>query len=351
MPKRTKRKRQPQDKDNALNVFMSKPEIFADLFNAYIYNGKQVIQPDRLEPADRLLSEVIGNAKGQAKLTRYRDVFKAYRDKNATYILLGIENQMAIHYAMPLRNMIYDSLSLLARLRQKSAKHLALKDLKRPDEFLSRFAKTDHIDPVITITVYYGSDLWDGPYSLHEMMRFPDETLKSLVPNYFLNLIVPAKMGEEMLANLCTELREVFKCIRLSQNKEEFYAFILNEPRCQEMSYEAVQAINACTHANIKITQKGGKTNMCRAIIELKQDAYNEGYQKGCQAIIELKQDAYNEGFMKGEESGFMKGEESSMSRFTLKMFQNNYGIKEISEITGLTPSKIEQIIQAQQQG
>ena len=54
-------------------------------------------------------------------------------------------------------------------------------------------------------------------------------------------------------------------------------------------------------------------------------------------------------GFMKGEESGFMKGEESSMSRFTLKMFQNNYGIKEISEITGLTPSKIEQIIQAQQ--
>ena len=144
-----------------------------------------------------------------------------------------------------------------------------------------------------------------------------------------------------MLANLGTELREVFKCIRLSQNKEEFYAFILNEPRCQEMSYEAVQAINACTHANIKITQKGGKTNMCRAIIELKQDAYNEGYQKGCQAIIELKQDAYNE--------GFQKGEESSLSRFTLKMLQNNYGIKEISEVTGLTTSKIEQIIQAQQ--
>ena len=88
---------------------------------------------------------------------------------------------------------------------------------------------------------------------------------------------------------------------------------------------------------------------MCRAIIELKQDAYNEGYQKGCQAIIELKQDAYNEGYQKGEESGFQKGEESSLSRFTLKMLQNNYGIKEISEVTGLTTSKIEQIIQAQQ--
>ena len=68
-----------------------------------------------------------------------------------------------------------------------------------------------------------------------------------------------------------------------------------------------------------------------------------------CQAIIELKQDAYNEGYQKGEESGFQKGEESSLSRFTLKMLQNNYGIKEISEVTGLTTSKIEQIIQAQQ--
>ncbi|MBR4984774.1 MAG: hypothetical protein IKY83_03410, partial [Proteobacteria bacterium] len=150
MTKRTPSKRQPRNKDNAMNTFMAKPEIFADLFNAYIYGGKQVIKPECLEPADRLLSEVIGNAKSQTKLTRYRDVFKAYRDKHTTYILLGIENQMAIHYAMPLRNMIYDALSLLARLHQKSAKHLALKDLKRPDEFLSRFSKTDHIDPVIT---------------------------------------------------------------------------------------------------------------------------------------------------------------------------------------------------------
>ncbi|MBR4985900.1 MAG: hypothetical protein IKY83_09190, partial [Proteobacteria bacterium] len=96
--------------------------------------------------------------------------------------------------------------------------------------------------------------------------------------------------------------------------------------------------------------------------IESKQDAYNEGYQKG----IESKQDAYNEGyqkgeengfqkgeesgFQKGEESGFLKGEEKSSSRIALKMYQNKYDIKEISEMTGLTPAKIEQIIQANPQ-
>lgn len=32
------------------------------------------------------------------------------QNKEATYLLLGIENQTDIHYAMPVRNMIYDSL-------------------------------------------------------------------------------------------------------------------------------------------------------------------------------------------------------------------------------------------------
>ena len=31
-------------------------------------------------------------------------------DENADYLLLGIENQTEIHYAMPVRNMIYDAL-------------------------------------------------------------------------------------------------------------------------------------------------------------------------------------------------------------------------------------------------
>ncbi|MBQ9243761.1 MAG: hypothetical protein IJ165_11175 [Proteobacteria bacterium] len=117
MTKRTQRKCQTLDKDNALNTFLAMPEIFADLFNAVVFEGKQVILPENLEPADRLLSEVVGKGRNQAKITRYRDVFKAYRDENAAYILLGIESQTAIHYAMPLRNMIYDALSMLARLR------------------------------------------------------------------------------------------------------------------------------------------------------------------------------------------------------------------------------------------
>ena len=174
-----------------------------------------------------MLSEVVGNSWEQAKLTRYRDVFKAYRDKNAAYILLGVENQMAVHYAMPLRSMIYDAMSLLARQRQKSAEHIALKDLRQSDEYLSRFARNDRLEPVITLVVYFGLTPWDGPLSLHDMISFSDDVLRRFMPDYFINLVVPAKMGDEMLTKLNTELCEVFGCIRFAENKEEFDAYIL----------------------------------------------------------------------------------------------------------------------------
>ena len=34
----------------------------------------------------------------------------AMEDDRAAYLLLGIENQSDIHYAMPIRNMLYDAI-------------------------------------------------------------------------------------------------------------------------------------------------------------------------------------------------------------------------------------------------
>ena len=36
----------------AVRQWMGNPKRFADLFNATVFNGEQVIQPEELEPAD-----------------------------------------------------------------------------------------------------------------------------------------------------------------------------------------------------------------------------------------------------------------------------------------------------------
>ena len=39
-------------KDGITNKYVRENEIFADVFNFYIYNGKQVIDPEQLQPLD-----------------------------------------------------------------------------------------------------------------------------------------------------------------------------------------------------------------------------------------------------------------------------------------------------------
>ena len=315
------------DMDSVLNDFMGRPDIFADLFNARLYNGEQVIQADKLEAADRLFNTAIGDAGNQVKLVRQRDVLKAYRFGDTTYVLLGIENQTAVHYAMPLRNMIYDALAMIARMRQKAQAHLDARDLKTSGEFLSRFSKDDRLDLVITLVLYVGTDSWDGPRSLHEMIDFPDERLKQFVPNHFINLVIPASMEDGDLDLLGTELYEVFGCIRYAKDKEKLEDFILKRPRFKEMSYDAALAIQACTHTDLNITAKEEKIDMCQAIIDMKKEAYDSGWTEG-------------------HNSGWTEGKESTVVMTVLRMHEENCSPEFISKITGVSIKKIDKIIQ-----
>ena len=68
---------------------------------------------------------------------KYRDVFKilcAMEDENAVYLLLGVENQSNVHYAMPVKNMVYDSLEYAAQVQKTEASHKKARKEKNPKE-------------------------------------------------------------------------------------------------------------------------------------------------------------------------------------------------------------------------
>ncbi len=74
------------------------------------------------------------------------------------YVILGLENQSKIHYAMPLRHMIGDAFSYLKEYKELEAKNTKYKNYKTKHEFLSKFQKTDRLHPIVTICIYYGED-------------------------------------------------------------------------------------------------------------------------------------------------------------------------------------------------
>ena len=157
-------------------AYMRKYNIFADAFNYLIYEGKPVVDPERLREVDTTeIALPFGpqeNGQSNDLVQKYRDILKSavvMQEDEAAYILLGIENQTDIHYAMPVRNMIYDALQYGKQVADTAARHRrndkGSKKQHTNGEYLSGFYKEDALKPVITLVIHFGADEWDAPVS------------------------------------------------------------------------------------------------------------------------------------------------------------------------------------------
>ena len=113
--------------DALTKEYLSNNEIFADVFNYLIYDGQQRILPENL--IERDTSEItlpLGKRGELATIQKFRDILKgciAKEYKNTLYVLFGVENQSHIHYAMPVRNMLYDAINYSAQVNEKTKKY------------------------------------------------------------------------------------------------------------------------------------------------------------------------------------------------------------------------------------
>lgn len=131
-------------------------------------------------------------------------------------MILRLENQSKIHYAMPLRHMIGDAFSYLKEYKELEAKNKKYKNYKTKHEFLSKFQKTDRLHPIVTICIYYGEDEWDGPCSLIDMLDIPEE-FESLISDYKFNLIELRKSESLKFQN--EDVKTIFDICRFIYNR------------------------------------------------------------------------------------------------------------------------------------
>ncbi len=275
--------------DIVTKEYMRENAIFADAFNYLIYGGKKVIDPAGLTEVDTATSAV---GKKDA-LQKYRDVLKAAvikQDEKMSYVLLGVENQTDVHYAMPVRNAIYalqygKQVSDIAAGHRRSQKDYSG---KTGGEYLSGFLKEDHIKPVITLVIHFGAEEWDGPLSLHEMMPIRDMEILSYVENYRIHLIDPAKLTEEELNKFSTSMREVMGYIKYSNNKEKLLDFLRTDTH-KSIEMNAARVIKTITKTPIKISEEKEGIEMCQAIEELIAESETRGEVRGkAEGMIEM---------------------------------------------------------------
>ncbi|MDY5846896.1 MAG: Rpn family recombination-promoting nuclease/putative transposase [Bariatricus sp.] len=97
-------------------------------------------------------------------------------------------------------------------------------------KYLTGFYKDDRLIPVITVVVYFGSDTWNAPRSLHEMLSVQDPEILSLVPDYRINLFSPAEIKDEELDKLESNLKEVMLFIKYSKDKRKLQELTSQDP-------------------------------------------------------------------------------------------------------------------------
>ena len=197
-------------KDITQKNFEAYNDVFSDIVNGTLFDGREVIKPEALVDA---------TAKSQYKADdniiheQERDVAKYWTDKNC-YIrlaLLGVENQLAIDMDMPLRVIGYDGSSYRDEMNQ---------DEIVIDEETGKKHKIRHKRyPVVSIVLYFGKVPWKKPLSLYDVLEISDD-LKPFVNDYKINLIDVPRLTEEQVKKFTSDFQIIEDYfVQLNENK------------------------------------------------------------------------------------------------------------------------------------
>ena len=278
-------------KDSMAKEYFADNARFADLCNNILYGGREVILPENLKERDTTeVLTALGLDKKTIAIQKMRDIFKNANIKytgKSYVVLIGIENQSDIHYAIPVKNMFYDVMAYGNQVKEAAKKHRKDKDTATSDEFLSGFTKTDKLIPVITITVYLGTKEWDGPRKLSDMFGDADRELLPFISDYRINLLAPREITD--FTGFRTSIRQLFEVLKNANDKEKMQEVLQNDEKFSNVDRETVEAINLFAGTDIDIDEEDEVIDMCKAWEEQKNEGRKEGRKKEQVSLIVKK--------------------------------------------------------------
>lgn len=324
--------------DTCMKEFLQNKDRFADLFNGCCFQGRQIIRAEDLREASE--NYVITDKRLPGK-TRQKDTeiirdVKMVLGSGMVLQVLAVENQSYIDYAMPVRCMGYDAAEYRRQLKErKQERRLLMNSENRPknpavsmDETLSGILSSDRLHPVYTLCLYSGTEPWDGPRKLSDMMAFDpqNKNLQSLFEEYHLHLFC---INEQYVFDAFrSDLKPLFQAINCRNNKKKMIELMKDETY-SHLNEDTWDAIAVMTD-NAAMLQK--------------KDLYKTENQKEefnmCQALQELMQDERNEGRIEGRNEGKIKDQKIVIRN----MINRGYKTEDICAIAECSPAFVKEV-------
>ena len=324
--------------DTCMKEFLQNKDRFADLFNGCCFQGRQIIRAEDLREASE--NYVITDKRLPGK-TRQKDTeiirdVKMVLGSGMVLQVLAVENQSYIDYAMPVRCMGYDAAEYRRQLKErKQERRLLMNSENRPknpavsmDETLSGILSSDRLHPVYTLCLYSGTEPWDGPRKLSDMMAFDpqNKNLQSLFEEYHLHLFCINE--QHVFDAFHSDLKPLFQAMNCRNNKKKMIELMKDETY-SHLNEDTWDAIAVMTD-NAAMLQK--------------KDLYKTENQKEefnmCQALQELMQDERNEGRIEGRNEGKIEDQKIVIRN----MINRGYKTEDICAIAECSPAFVKEV-------
>lgn len=276
-----------------VNQYFENNERFADLFNVAVFKGKKIVVAEELSEMDTKARRVSREKSGKIYGEEYvRDHLKTWK-RGADLLILGLEPEASLSYALPVKLMKYESIQYEKNYREIREAHRRKRDLPSR-EYVSGFGRNDLLTPMITLVLYHGKDGFDAPKSLHEILDFehlpPEirESVRTCCNNFHINLLDVNHM--EDADKFTTDLREVFGFLKRQGDKGHLEQYVNENEAFRHLSEDAYNVI-AClgneTELSIKKEEYQNEEgyDMCLALQQMQEEAFDEGKIKGSETI------------------------------------------------------------------
>ena len=239
--------------DSACRTFLSNDTYFASFSNAILFDGKQVIHPERLVRYENDMSLIIDDTKSAEDKKRRRDIV-VKTDVDGVCCLFSIEHQSTIDKNMVIRCGNYEMLEYLKQLKNKKLKRLV---------------------PQVMIVFYTGDKKWNTPLELNDYFDIPEE-LKEYVNDWKIKVvdvkeIDTSKIKDEQTRYFIEAIQEMYKGNyeglhrRIKMNRDNFiYAAIITG------SLDLIRDL-----------PEGDEIDMCEGMERMAEGFRSEGREQG----------------------------------------------------------------------
>lgn len=239
--------------DGACRTVFSNDVSFASFYNAAIFEGKQIIHPERLVRYENDISFLINDSKRAEDKKRRRDIV-VKSDINGIYCLLGIEHQSSIDETMVIRCGIYEMLEYLKQAENKEYKRLV---------------------PQIIVVLYTGTKKWNGPLKFSDYFEIPEE-LKKYFNDWKIILVDVKEMDTSKIKD--EQTRYFIEAIQ-AMYKGDYIK--LHQKRKMNTNNLIYAAIITGSLDMIKDIVEGDEMDMCEGMERMAEGFRKEGEVRG----------------------------------------------------------------------